>query len=308
MHESLCADQLLSAAEAVRTSFDGIPRGPVALDGAASASRRSARIVERYERHGFAVFDLGSETVTPQTVSTLTASLGVGEPFVPDLYRRNGANPASVAQISASANAGTADAGHPSFGRTDGQELHCDGTLQPLGFIKASVLLCESPADSGGETILFNTSAAIAELAAADPAAVLALAVPGVLVRQANLNGSSELNVGAAVTVEKERLVCGYSVTATDRWEVPEAVSRADLERGVEFLRSSAIPGSPYFTDLTLRSGQGIVFDNTRISHGRRPYRDSAVRKRRLYRSLHLDHPRVSPEADSRRGIATPLD
>ena len=57
-----------------------------------------------------------------------------------------------------------------------GQRMHTDGTLQDIGEVKASVLVCEAAAAEGGATMLFNTSAAFAELIMTDPAAAVALA------------------------------------------------------------------------------------------------------------------------------------
>lgn len=292
MNEAVTMDQVLAAAESACTAFDGIPVEPVLVcDANGVREHESGEVVDRYERHGFAVIQVGPEPVTPDTLLALAEAFDLGEAFVPPLYRRNGSNPTSVSRISAASNVGTADATHPSFGRALGQELHCDGTLQSIGFIKASLLLCESPAAGGGHTTLFNASAAFVQLAAVDMPAAAALMSPGALVRQANINGSTELNVGPVFTLQDGELVCHYCVTDTDSWAVPDDVAAADLKHGVEFLRRAALPGSPLFAQLTLDAGQAIVFDNTRISHGRSPYRDSETARRCLYRSLHVRHP-----------------
>jgi alpha-ketoglutarate-dependent taurine dioxygenase len=290
------AGVLLAAAASASTSFQGVPAAPVQARGTALSPRECGQVAGRYARHGFAVLRL-TGPVTPGTPLELAAALGLGRPFVPPLYTRNGAPGAPVSRISAAFNTGTPDARHPSFGQTGGQHLHCDGTLQQIGHIKASLLVCESPAAAGGDTILFNAAAAYAQLAAADPAAAVALATPGVLVRQANINGCTDVNAGPAFTVQRGRLVCGYSVTETDHWAVPDGVAAADLHRGVEFLRDAAAPGSRFLTQLRLSAGQAIAFDNTCVSHGRTPYRDSPGRRRCLYRSLHLRHPRAAVPA-----------
>lgn len=295
------AEVLLAAAASASISFGGIPAAPVPARAAALGPRECAQVAERYTRHGFAVLQL-TGPVTQGTPLELAASLGLGRPFVPPLYTRNGGPGAPVSRISAAFNTGTPDARHPSFGQAGGQHLHCDGTLQQIGHIKASLLVCESPAAAGGDTTLFNAAAAYAELAAADPAAAVALATPGVLVRRANINGCTDVNAGPAFTVRQDRLVCGYSVTETDRWAVPAGTAAADLYRGVAFLRHAAAPGSPFFTQLRLSAGQAIAFDNTRVSHGRTPYRDSPARRRCLYRSLHLRHPRAAVPAAAGAG------
>jgi alpha-ketoglutarate-dependent taurine dioxygenase len=289
-------DEVLAAARRVSTTFDKVPDDPVVIRSPSGIGLPEAgEITERYHRHGFAVLELASQPATQETLEALAGDLSLGEPFLPPLYRKGGTT-TPVAQISAAANVGSRDENHPSFGRTVGQKLHCDGTLQAIGYIKASMLLCEQPAAEGGETILFNASAAYAKLATADRPAAEALATPGALIRQANINGCADTNAGPAFTVQDERLVAGYSVTETDRWAVPVGVSEADVQRGVGFLLNASLPGSQHFLQFTLSAGQAIVFDNTRISHGRTAYRSSQNHQRRLYRSLHLQHPSLPPE------------
>lgn len=295
MSQNPTVDQLMAAARSVTTTFEALPPDPVVVAGPADiGDLEASRIADRYARHGFAIFRMPPDQITPQSVLHVAESLKLGEPFVPPLYNHGASASATVHRISAASNAGTADADHPSFGRSVGQQLHCDGTLQPVGFIKASLLLCETPAADGGDTTLFNSSAAFAQLITADMAAATALAVHGTLVRQANINGCADINLGSAVSVHDGRLVCWYCVTETDSWAVPDGVSAADLHRGIGFMLHASQPGSSHFVQLMLAAGDGIVFDNTRISHGRTAYLDSADSRRCLYRSLHLRHP-VAP-------------
>jgi hypothetical protein len=216
----------------------------------------------------------------------------MGVPFIPPLYTLGGRVASPVSRISAAANSATADAAHPSFGRTVGQALHTDGTLQDIGEIKSSVLACKSPAAEGGTTMLFNASAAYRELLKVDAEAALVLATTGCLIRRANINGSIESNDGPAFGVNTEgELITRYSVTETDTWNVPEGVDPTSLWRGVEFLDQRARLGSPEYVELDMLADQIILFGNCRISHGRHAYRDSPERQRCLYRSLHLKHP-----------------
>ncbi len=292
MLSSSTVDELLAAASAVSVTFANLPASPIAIkDASALEPKESSEIVDRYWRHGFATFELKMTVDAPRTMLSLANSLDLGPAFVPPLYTQGGRSAPVVSRISAAHNAGSADADHPSFGKTAGQELHCDGTLQPLGFIKASLLLCESPAEEGGDTRLFNASAAFSELAKRDPSAAVALASHGVLVRQANINGSNDQNVESAFTIDEGRLICGYSVTQTDRWETPHGIDETALRRGITFLKAKAVPGSGVYQELRLGAGQTIIFDNTRISHGRTAYVDSRDRRRSLFRSLHLRHP-----------------
>lgn len=294
MRNSVSYEVLLNAARKVVTTFPGRPREPVPVrDVTRLGYGELAEVPRRYEAHGFCTMELLTDTPSPRTLTLLARSLGLGEPFLPPLYTLGGAPASAVSTISAGRNTGTADADHPSFGRTDGQRMHTDGTLQDIGEVKASVLVCEAAAAEGGATMLFNTSAAFAELIMTDPAAAVALATPGTLVRRANISGCQDQNAGPVLAVLGSELVCRYSVTDTDSWAVPNGVDEAGLRRGIDFLATASSQGSPYYSQLTLSAGQAIVFDNTKISHGRTQYRDLGERPRCMYRGLYLNHPRV---------------
>ncbi|MEV6827089.1 TauD/TfdA family dioxygenase [Amycolatopsis sp. NPDC051102] len=283
---------LHDAAERVNTDFRTVPTSPVRIDDLSRISPSDLmEIRQRYVGNGFGVIELANDEPTPDALTRLGEALGLSEPFIPPLYRTGGKEPEAVSRISAARNAGTSDADHPSFGSTAGQSLHTDGTLQDIGLVKASLLLCETAAAEGGDTILFNTSAAIAALLNEDPAAVLALATPGTLVRRATINGSVEANHGSLCAVLNGSLVCRYSVTATDSWAYPDDVDRAALDRGIAWLTAHSRKGNEFFLQFKLAPGHAIVFDNTRVSHGRTPYRDSGESHRNLYRALFLEHP-----------------
>lgn len=291
MREAAVVDEMLVAAKAVRITFEDVPTPPACVREAGDVEPQEAtEIIERYARHGFVIIQVGSRCPPPEALRALTEALSLGEPFVPPLYATGNYVGGTISRISAAV---VGEGAHPSFEGTGGLEFHCDGTLQPIGYVKASALLCESPGVEGGESTLFNAAAAYAELAGGDVAAAAALATEGVLTRQANINGRTDMNVGPAFAVRDGQLACNYSVTATDRWNLEAGVDEADLRRGVDFLRRASEPGSPFFLKLGLGAGQAILMDNSRISHGRTPYRNSDAQRRCLYRSLHLHHPRV---------------
>lgn len=291
---------LVAAAEKVVTTFDSIPSHPVAVNDTAHIDHEAAsEIVLRYVQNGFCVLELVADKPTPYNLRAIASSLHLGDPFIPPLYTMGANKVQPVSRISAARNASTPDAHHPSFGRTVGQNLHSDGTLQDIGFVKAAILLCECAAAEGGDTTLFNTSAAYNEIITADPAAAAALATPGTLIRKANINGCTDENSGPVVSVKDGQLVCRYSVTETDSWAVPDGVDEDDLRRGIEFMADAARPGSRHYAELKLAAGQAIIFDNTRISHGRTAYLDSDVQRRCMFRGLYLRDPAVtSPEPD----------
>jgi alpha-ketoglutarate-dependent taurine dioxygenase len=286
---------LLTCAESVTTTFAQLPDGPVHLcDVFAPARHELHAILDRFARHGFAVVQLDPGPGDPEDMIALANALDLGAPFTPPLYKQGGGPGQAIARLSLQPSRTAAV--HPSFDRAVGLEMHCDGTLQDIGVVKTVVLLCRSPAAEGGDTTLLNAAVAYRELITVDPAAALALARPGVLVRQANINGCTDSHSGPAFAVQDNRLICGYSVAETDRWDVPDGVEEADLRRGVDFLRRASQPGSPYFAQLRLGRGQAIMFDNTRVSHGRTPYRDDESHTRCMFRGLFLRYPRLSAE------------
>jgi len=263
----------------------------VKLDGAGPDAAR--QLADRYDAYGFALADVGSGA--PEALPALAAALGLDEPFVPPLYLVGGREAPKVARISAALNADTEVEAHPSFGKANGQRFHTDGTLQDVGEVRSSLLLCSAPAAEGGITILFNATGAYARLLAEDEPAASALASPGSLIRQANINGCTSANHGPAFAVVDGDLATRYSITDTDRWAVPPGEPAEAFWRGVRFLDRASQPGSEYYLELRLDAGQVILLANSRISHGRTPYQDSPTQHRCMYRSLHLVRPRVSP-------------
>lgn len=285
----LASQEIAAMAESVVTSFASLPEAPVALDrgGEVTAAVRD-EIVQRHARHGFAIAQFPSRSADPVLLLTVSQGLGLGPPFVPPLYSNGTYAGGPINTIAAPSGR---DSSHPSFERSVGLDLHCDGTLQPIGYVATSLLLCHTRATEGGETVLFNAPAAFAELAADDQLAAVALATPGVLVRQANLNGSVEAAVGPVVAARDGRLVFCYSVSLTDRWEEPEGIDPEALARGLAHMQRAATEPSPFLIEFALGDDQLLVLDNSSLSHGRRPYRDSGGRRRCVYRSLHLKRP-----------------
>ncbi|MEU6145657.1 TauD/TfdA family dioxygenase [Streptomyces sp. NPDC047081] len=292
--ESYIAD-LTRVAARITAAFAHLPDQPLPVRGAAELSGNPGEeLARQYRAHGFAIIEFTDERVTQDTHLLACKALGLGEPFVPQLYTLGNRVAPRVSVISASANVGTEAEKHPSFGRSVGQELHVDGTLQPMGMIKATLMSCQTPAAHGGVNTFFDSVGAYAELVRTDLQAALALANPRVLVRRANINGSDEAKTGPVYAVIEDQLVGHYCMTDTDSIQVVDDVSQEDLERGLAAIAEAARPGTPYFRTLTLRGNQAVIFDNTRVSHGRTAYEDSSGNRRCLFRTLHVRHPQAA--------------
>ena len=249
-------------------------------------------LLDRYYTCGLAVIELG-EDPEPESVTRLAAALDLGEPFVPPMYRAAGMGSlfgaAGVNVLAARASAGEHES-HPAFEAANGQELHSDGTLQEIGVVKTSVLLCRTPAAEGGESTIFNAVGAFVSLARENVAAAEAL-MSDCLRRTATYGTERASHLGPAFAIRDGGLVSRYSVTATDSWESANGDGDT-LASACLFMRELATPSSGYFASFTLGPRQGLILANDKVSHGRTTYRDDGERVRTMFRGLFLKRPR----------------
>jgi hypothetical protein len=265
---------------------------PVKLSSYAAPSReQTAALLRRYDRAGFVLIEAAEEP-TSAGLLALAGHLRLGEVFVPPLYRTGAVqpDPDGVSRLAAAAGGPGRDSDHPAVA-ANAQPIHVDGLLQPIGQVKTSILLCRTPAARGGQSILFNSTAAVRHLAATDPDAAALLMAPGVLVRTASVNGCTDAAAGAAFTAADGALLSRYSCCPTDRWDSGAVTDPAALHRGVQFLAGLQTPGSGLFIEFSLRAGQGLLLANDRIGHGRRGYTDSGPVRREMLRALFLHRP-----------------
>lgn len=247
-------------------------------------------VVALYIDTGYAVVQCPPDPGRPE-LSILARRLNLGEPFTPPLYRGSG-HTGDDGVSALTAVAGTS--AHP-FQSRDGQNLHCDGTLQSLGQILTTVMLCVRPAASGGATILFDAATAFGELCASDPEAAKQLTHPGALMRTSTL-AAGHATAGPAFAWRESRVITRYSVTATDTYHPRQPNEEPALRRALRFLTGAARPGSPHRCEFTLRAGQCLVLANGRVCHGRTAYRDEPGSARLLLRSLFTRRPTSSVE------------
>jgi hypothetical protein len=251
--------------------WDGIP------------ARAARAVAAHLAETGYALIQ-GPVVPGPGAVARLAGALGLGPAFAPPQYNSRAYVDGGVTRIMADATT----AAHPAFGQAAGQPLHTDGTLQRIGEIKTALMLCARPAASGGTSRLFNASGALAALLNQDPAAAAALTAPEVLVRTSNLPDSrGQSAAGPAFAIADGRIISRYSVTATDTYDPAAVSSPAALGRALQFLRDAARPGTSYYTEVTLATGQGLLIANDMISHGRTPYQDAPDTPRLIYRALY---------------------
>lgn len=247
-------------------------------------SQTAAReVARRLDTAGFALIQ-ANDPPDGRSVPGLASAIGLGAVFNPPIYRdRPYVDALGVTTLRAE----PLHADHPAFQSPGPQALHCDGTLERIGEIKTSVLLCVAPARSGGASLLFNSAGAFGRMLIQDPPAAAAMTAAEMLVRTSGLRGiEGHSGVGPAFAIAESRLISRYSVSATDVFDRSAVADPAALERAIEFLADAARSGSPFAQEITLAAGQGLIMVNDAISHGRRAYEDDPGRPRTFLRAM----------------------
>jgi hypothetical protein len=251
-------------------------------------------VITRYSEIGFAVVQ-GPLDPGPADLLAFTERLNLGQPFTPPIY--DGSSHTGSDGISALTVAGDAAGAHP-FQSRDGQGLHCDGTVQHLGQIPTTVMICVRAAPAGGATILFDALAAFAELSSHDPHAAEQLTHARALVRTSDL-ADQPSTAGPAFGWHGGRLVTRYSLRSTDTYHPRQPDEQPALDRALRFLEQAAAPGSPYRCEFTLGAGQALVLANDRLCHGRTAYQDGPGSARLLLRALFTRRPTPSAQVQT---------
>lgn len=266
---------------------------PIQIESVANLSQQEFyEIARRYKEIGFAVFELLKDSSTDSSLIQLSESLRLGLPFIPPKYQGflgKGIYEASGVNVVSAYLSKQKSKAHHGFETSNQQNLHCDGTLEEIGLIKTSILLCVSPATDGGDTIIFNAVGAFIELARHDPEAAFAL-LDSECLRRTDVGRTENFYTGPAFTLRHGELLTRYSIDNTSRWEIGFTKVK-HLKRAYQYLGDLATSGSPFYIQKKLDTRQGIIMANDKISHGRTAYVDSSVNPRRMLRGLFLEYP-----------------
>lgn len=244
-------------------------------------------ITSKMEEYGFVVLDTSGDASPEEKLLAVAAALGLGDPYVPVLYRRSETN--SYGSTYSDIQSNPADH-HPGFSTTAGQDWHVDGLLDEIGAIKVTTLYCVRDAEEGGETLLFNSLAAFEELRETDRAAAAALMEPTVLTRTSTIPGTTLSATGPVFAQgEDGDLETRYTDNETCTWDHSVGTG-TELAAALAFMRAAA-DNPKYTTAVRLAPGQALVFRNDRVSHGRRAYVDRPESRRHLIRALYASAP-----------------
>ncbi|UOE58262.1 TauD/TfdA family dioxygenase [Priestia filamentosa] len=253
------------------------------------ANHEIEQIVSKYDEHGFVIYEINEKVDGDQLVYNIARAINLDDPYVPDhyknhstMYKNNKLNVISSGNVN----------NHKAFRGGNQQDLHSDGTVHEIGFIKTTILFCQSSATKGGESIIFNTIDAFYELLEVDLEAAIAMLHPRSLKRTADI-GFIESHIGPAFAIENDEIITRFTLDHTADWtygfeNIP------NLKRAYEFLSSRAKEGSKQYMKFQLKDKQGIIMANDKIAHGRTAFIESEGAKRKLLRGLYLKRPQLN--------------
>ncbi|MFJ4774048.1 TauD/TfdA family dioxygenase [Streptomyces uncialis] len=237
------------------------------------------RVADGYRRRGYAIVSVPGAAPSAEDLNGLSAALRLGEVFTPPMYSASSHTAGGVSRLTA------ASGGDHPFQDRAGQNVHCDGTLQPLGQVRTTLMLCVRAAAAGGASYLVDLVDAYAELRRVDPEAAEQLAHDTALVRTSTFSSGHSTAGPAFARDTSGSWTTRYSRTATDAYH-PTPGGEAAMERALAFLDAAARPGSAFRTDFTLKAGQALILANDRLGHGRTAFRDDPSAPRLLLRAL----------------------
>lgn len=166
---------------------------------------------------------------------------------------------------------------------------HTDGYYNPPArSIRALVLHCAERAEKGGANALLDHEIAYLLLRDANPDLVRALAAPDAMTIPAREDESGvarAAETGPVFSVDPATGTLHLRYTARTRsiaWK-DDAATAAAVARLAELLAAS----SPFVFRIRLEPGMGLVCNN--VLHDRSGFRDSATRKRLVYRARYYD-------------------
>ena len=165
---------------------------------------------------------------------------------------------------------------------------HTDGYYNPLdNQIRAILMHCVTPAQSGGENALLDHEILYVLLRDEDPALISALMHPEAMLIPPNTEGGEEIRgatIGPVFSIMPDgNLHMRYSArTRNITWRDDATTMRA-VARINEILASN----SPYLFRYQLKSNEGVISNN--VLHNRSGFEDEGESNRLLYRARYYD-------------------
>ena len=231
----------------------------------------ASSLLKKYKDAGFVVFELLNDNPSQDALLSLAKQLVLGEPYVPyiystekNIYDETGLNIIKVK-----------DGIHRAFQTNNEQKIHCDGTVEVIGKIKTTILLCAKAASGGGETIIFNSVAALYNLLRIENLEPILSSLFNLnALKRVAANGAKEEYIGPAFTIRSGEIISRFSLDNTCDWSYGFEKVKF-LREAYSLLTEMITLKSPFYIETRLKENQGIIIANDKISHGRKGFIDN---------------------------------
>ncbi|MGD1524586.1 TauD/TfdA family dioxygenase [Vibrio harveyi] len=246
------------------------------------------KILDLFYRQGFVVVN-GDSLPDGHQLEYLSNALNLGDPFRSDYNQKYFPNKnRSLKSEIGKKEQNKDDYKHPVFEQSDALEQHVDGTFSPLGEVKTTVLMCKTPALSGGDSTLFNAYGAIKQIESESPALANAFKDSNAFRRKSAFENIDVEFIDSAFGIDElyKREVIRLAFDSSADWAYGfERVPH--LKEAYERLIDIKDNDSDFFLQFKLNKGDVIIMDNTRITHGRTSFRQNHAEPRMMIRSVH---------------------
>ncbi|MGF6952444.1 hypothetical protein QF028_004949 [Neobacillus sp. B4I6] len=252
-------------------------------------TRTIKNLIEKYLLCGFAIFEFIDMKVNNETLEAFANSLNLGNAYIPQVYNNYKLLNSKMGfnLIGQKDN----DPSHKAFNTSSEQEIHSDGTLEKIGFIKTSLLYCRSQGLSGGENTIFNSTGAFYNLLTTN------FDIAKLLLDAQSLKRISSINhqeyIGPAFAIQENKIISRFSLDNTCDWRYGFNILPG-LEEAYLSLTDLVYDGSPYYITFKLKPGQGLIMANDKISHGRKEFLNTKEFKREMIRGLFIKNPELT--------------
>lgn len=230
--------------------------------------------------------EIASSAEIEREMLKLAETLKLGGAFTPKLYAKPTCDDFTKQGFFNHVGGPATRADHPAFSTNSGLDLHTDGTLNPLGEVRISILACVSEAAKGGQSVLFR-AAALGEAMAAN-LNIEPLYDPRALRRHTTIGAVPQHDDGPVLQKQGDEVLARYCTTPRDEWRVDDVPGLANARATYE----QAAQDEPDWTHVfLLKRGQALVMDNARVSHGRTAFEDNPKAPRHMVRALFRQYP-----------------
>jgi hypothetical protein len=243
--------------------------------------------IQKYiKTNGFCIVRTNSITGSPvEKLRKIAGIFGLDRPYIPVAYRKS-----SLESGSAYTDVCTLhNHQNRSFMSSESRGFHVDGLLEPMGFVRTSMLYCIRPAVEGGETIILNSVGLFADLMKKNPEAASTFVNSNVLCRKATVPGVKDNSMGPVIEFDRERGILNrYSDGDTEEWYPPQN-KKKHFWQALNFFRQKSRFDGRRRISLKLKNNDCLIMCNSKVSHARSGYRDDVIAPRHLIRAIYLE-------------------